>query len=93
MGRPAVVGRPVLFGDYVQKTKLVLDQHSVLKGENVIEVWYQGDMIATIAGADGAGIRIISRHVTDKDMPIRTCSGDGISIITVPFTRFGGCKY
>lgn len=76
------------------KAKLVLREHLVLPGENVIEVWYQGDMIATIAGADGAGIRVISRHLVDKDVPIRAYNAaDGISIITVPFSRFGGCKY
>ena len=36
--------------------------HSVFPSQTVIEVWYNGEFIATITGADGPGVRIISKH-------------------------------
>lgn len=44
------------------KSELRLGRHAVIGGANVIEVWYQGQFIATVAGADGGGVRVISKH-------------------------------
>ncbi len=44
------------------KSKLRLTLHSVLQGDRVIEVWYGGEFIAQITGADGPGVRIITKH-------------------------------
>ena len=44
------------------KAKLKIADHSLLPGESVIEVYYEGEFIASIYGADGPGVRIISKH-------------------------------
>lgn len=44
------------------KAQLTLSGHG-LAGHPVIEVWYRGALIATVAGADGPGIRIVSKHL------------------------------
>lgn len=45
------------------KAELKLHDHDVLPGQKIIEVWYRGVMIATIAGADGPGVRVISKFI------------------------------
>jgi hypothetical protein len=44
------------------KTELRLAAHLIVPGAVVVEVWYAGALIATVAGADGPGVRIISKH-------------------------------
>ena len=44
------------------KAQLRLDPHCFLTGQTVIEVWYDGQMVGTIYGADGPGVRFISKH-------------------------------
>jgi len=44
------------------KTQLRLAPHSQLRGENVIEVWYDGEFIAEVVGADAPGVRVISKY-------------------------------
>lgn len=44
------------------KTQLRLGPHTVLAGAQVVEVWYGDVLIATVTGADGPGVRIISKH-------------------------------
>lgn len=43
------------------KAELRLNPHQVLRSD-VVEVWYGGEMIATIYGWDGPGIRVITKH-------------------------------
>jgi hypothetical protein len=45
-----------------EKTELRLAPHRVMEGEQVIEVWHGGKMIATVTGRDGPGVRVITRH-------------------------------
>jgi len=47
------------------KAELRLKPHSVLPGANVIEVVWNGRLVCTIAGADGPGIRVISKYTPD----------------------------
>jgi hypothetical protein len=35
--------------------------HTV-SADNVVEVWYKGEFICAVYGADGPGVRIISKH-------------------------------
>lgn len=44
------------------KSELRLQPHSVIPDACVIEVWYDGKLIATVAGADGPGVRVITKH-------------------------------
>lgn len=44
------------------KTQLVVAPHLVLPGQTVVEIWYSGELIGTVAGADGPGVRVISKH-------------------------------
>lgn len=44
------------------KAELRIAPHTVLNA-SVIEVWYGGKLVCTVTGADGPGIRIISKHV------------------------------
>lgn len=44
------------------KSVLKLDLHKVLPGQQVVEVWHGEQFIGTVTGADGPGVRIVSKH-------------------------------
>lgn len=44
------------------KTTLRLAPHSILIGQNIIEVWYEGKFIGQVTGLDGSGIKFISNY-------------------------------
>jgi hypothetical protein len=44
------------------KTELRAVAHSIVPGQTVFEVWHDGQFIATVAGADGPGVKVISKH-------------------------------
>jgi hypothetical protein len=44
------------------KTEIRVVPHSVLAGANVIELWHDGQFIGAVVGADGPGVRVISKH-------------------------------
>ncbi len=44
------------------KTQVRVVDHSVLPGEKLIEIWYAGELIGSVTGADGPGVRIITKH-------------------------------
>jgi hypothetical protein len=44
------------------KTQLRLVSHSMLPGANVVEIWYGEQFIGTVAGSDGPGVRVLSKH-------------------------------
>jgi hypothetical protein len=59
------------------KSELRLCPHKVLPDTRIIEVWHNGQMIATVAGTDGPGVRIISKHplITSKEpVPLNVVS-------------------
>ncbi len=43
------------------KSELRLAEHSVIGCARTIEVWYEGQMIGRVYGADGPGIQVISK--------------------------------
>jgi hypothetical protein len=45
-----------------KKTELRAVAHSIVPGATIIEVWHDGQFIATVAGADGPGVGIISKY-------------------------------
>lgn len=44
------------------KNELRLKPHSVMENVMVVELWHDGKLIGTVAGADGPGVRVISKH-------------------------------
>lgn len=54
------------------KAELIVKPHSVMPDTQVIEVHYDGQFIATVAGADGPGVRIVSKHAANiQEQPPR----------------------
>ena len=54
------------------KTELRLAPHSINPGQQVVEVWHNGQFIGEVTGADGPGVRVISKH------PLMTSHDDGM---------------
>lgn len=48
------------------KTELRLVPHVVLPDEQVIELWHNNVLIGLVAGADGPGVRVISRYLRNS---------------------------
>lgn len=44
------------------KSELRIVAHSVLPVQQVVEVWFDGTMVAAVYGADGPGVRVVSKH-------------------------------
>ena len=44
------------------KTELRLAPHTVIEGAHVVEIWHEGQFIGQIAGAEGPGVRVISKY-------------------------------
>jgi len=44
------------------KSVLQIRPHSLLSDANVVAIWYGDELIATATGADGPGLRVISRY-------------------------------
>ena len=61
------------------KTELRLKPHAILPGANIIEVWHEGEFIGEVTGADGPGVRIISRH----SMQLSNVCGPGPNVSEV----------
>jgi hypothetical protein len=62
------------------KSKLILKDHAVLPGEMTIEVWYEDRFIATVTGADGPGVRVMTKYPMDI---IRGGQGEMVGMIEV----------
>jgi hypothetical protein len=58
------------------RTELRVKDHSVLPDTKIIEIWYAGAFIGTVTPADGPGVRIVSKYLTN--------SGDAIFIVLEP---------
>lgn len=50
------------------KAELKLKPHSMIPGAQVIEVWWGNRLVCTVAGADGPGVRIFSKHPLDTGL-------------------------
>jgi hypothetical protein len=64
------------------KAELRLAAHLVRPGEQVIEVWYGGEFIATIAAWDGPGVKVISKYRLTAHLGDATDTAVPISIST-----------
>jgi hypothetical protein len=49
----------------MSKTELRPTPHKELEGHYSIELWHEGQFIGTVVGADGAGIRILTRRTIE----------------------------
>jgi hypothetical protein len=58
------------------KTQLRLVPHLVLPDAQVVELWHDGTLIGTVVGADGPGVRIISKYLRNSGEAIRISLGD-----------------
>ena len=47
------------------KSELRLCDHTAIPGAKVVEVWYDGEFVATVTGADGPGVRVISKYLLE----------------------------
>lgn len=44
------------------KSELRLARHTVLPGQQVVEIWHDGEFIGQVTGADGPGVRVLSKY-------------------------------
>ena len=62
-----VIGNDPIDSLYLQlyihsmKSELRFAEHSEIAGARTVEVWYGGQMIGCVYGADGPGVRVISK--------------------------------
>lgn len=53
------------------KSELKVCAHKAIPGHLVVEIWHDGKFVGTVAGADGPGVRVLSRH------PLTAVTEDG----------------
>ena len=54
------------------KSEIRVRQHEVYPSQSVVEVWFNGEFIATVTGADGPGVRVISKHPLSVASPVES---------------------
>lgn len=64
----------------MQKTKLLLKAHNVNPMEQAVEVIHQSELMGCVYGADGPGMRFITRHEVDVKTQI---GADGLTVVTI----------
>ena len=63
------------------KSELRLRPHEVLDGHLVIEVWHGSRMVAVVYGADGPGVRVISKHGLRSVIEPTTLGGNSTAVM------------
>lgn len=58
------------------KTQIRVVKHLVLTDADVVELWHDGQFIGTVVGADGPGVRIISKYLRNSGEAIRINVGE-----------------
>jgi hypothetical protein len=48
------------------KTVLKMDPHRILSDVQVVEIWHNNQLLGTVVGADGPGVRIISKYLRNS---------------------------
>lgn len=64
----------------MEKSKLKLKPHTLIPEQDVVEVWYKNALVATVSGADGPGVRVITKHSMDI---VRGGMGETVGVIEV----------
>jgi len=67
------------------KTELRVQPHSLTPAA-VVEVWHDGQMIATIDGSDGPGVRVVTKHELDVRLDGGPLAVAEIGIVVRPRT-------
>lgn len=49
----------------MDKSTLRVKPHHLIEGAHVVEVWHGGEMVASVYGADGPGVRVVTKHNYD----------------------------
>lgn len=49
----------------MEKSKLKPKPHVLIPDQEAVEVWYKDILIASVYGADGPGVRVISKYPMD----------------------------
>lgn len=49
----------------MEKSKLKLKPHALIEDQEAMEVWHEGTLVATVYGADGPGVRVLSKYPMD----------------------------
>jgi len=66
------------------KSELKIAKHSVIAGANIIEIWFDGKFVGQVTGADGPGIRVLSKYSLDaKVIPKGTSLVSRMTNVTV----------
>ncbi len=60
------------------KAELRLSNHSVLPGQKIIEIWFDGEFVGQVAGAEGPGIRVLSKHQLEAEL-----RAGGVNVVEV----------
>jgi hypothetical protein len=47
------------------KSNLKIRDHALYPDQQTIEVWYEGKFVAAVYGADGPGVRVITKYSYD----------------------------
>jgi hypothetical protein len=64
----------------MEKSELKLEPHSILLDTQIIEVFHEGNLIATVYGADGPGVRVVSKYPMDV---VRGGLGETVGVIEI----------
>ena len=61
------------------RSELRLAPHQVRAGDQVVEIWYDGEFIGQLTGLEGPGVRLISKYLGAGQPTIRQV-GDVIEL-------------
>jgi len=64
------------------KAELRFVPHEVIHGQQVVEVWFDGKLVAAIYGADGPGVRVVSRFPMSVEVV-----NDALKVVEVRIDR------
>lgn len=53
------------------KTVLRARAHHIVGEATVFEIWHDGVFLGTVVGADGPGVRVVSKYLTNSHDAIR----------------------
>lgn len=65
------------------KAELRLADHTGVPGAKVIEIWYGDEFVGQVVGADGPGVRVISKHT----LAIASLQGSMLNVVDVQVKR------
>ena len=60
------------------KARLELKSHSVLLGQQIVEVTWNGRLVCRIVGTDGPGVHLISKYTLDTGSTVFEAPRPGV---------------